>query len=731
MMRAAPLVVGALAGAIVGAAATYLSLRPGPEAAAGYAAAVDGPAASAAPPPAASRADAEPGPLPTSDRFAVYAFAAESAQPDELEFGIQRAAALPPSHRRAFELDALLMRLAEIDVARAVRFARTLRLETERLVPLFQLWAERDADAALAELERVDNPAAMREILLSLLDVLGDDERAVERVSAVLSPAQMASFRLDAAVRLAKTDPFRAIRRALALTDSSTRAAALSRIAAEWARQDPAAAFAQVDMLEDDSLRRAYQSAVLNEWARVDPDGVFALIRTGTVIGDPALLGSVLMSLASADPQAVLELAERMPIGTRAMAQMTAFRVLAERDLNAALAMLDALPRNRDRDQILSAVGQVFAQQDPDGALEWVRSLRPPSMNAVLSVVNGLASVDSERAVDLLLDGTLDGLGGLGARAPLGLMLTMNMVNGPADSARMGAIADRLVERADVAAAGQIGALMSGWARRDAEAAVEWLIANADRAGRQAVTQVASQLAAEDPVAAAGMMSRLPPEMHDDWLQSVAAGYAQYDPDAAAAWIAQYEGRPGFAAALASIAPALAQTDPQAAARMLDRVDGPAATLAATQVAAIWAASEPAAAAEWALQLGDAALRSNAVGSVVASWASQDPDGAEQWVLGLPRGGMRDQALQRLVPVAAARTGEVDRRMLDAFSSDAMRQGAVMSSAMQLANRDREAARRLVDEHIADPEARQQVYETIERSRGAAVAVPVPGIFLR
>src|SRR5690606_39921740 len=89
-------------------------------------------------------------------------------------------------------------------------------------------------------------------ILLSLLDVLGDDERAVERVSAALSPAQMASFRLDAAVRLAKTDPFRAIRRALALTDSSTRAAALRRIAAERARQDPAAAFAQVDMLEDE-----------------------------------------------------------------------------------------------------------------------------------------------------------------------------------------------------------------------------------------------------------------------------------------------------------------------------------------------------------------------------------------------------------------------------------------------------------------------------------------------
>src|SRR5690606_27740282 len=219
------------------------------------------------------------------------------------------------------------------------------------------------------------------------------------------------------------------------------------------------------------------------------------------------------------------------------------------------------------------AIGQVFAQQDPDGALEWAQSLRPPSTSAIMSVVNGTASADPERAVDLVLGG-----GPTPADSSLGLMLTMNALNSRPDQTE--AIADRLVAGNDPAAAARIGTLMSSWAQRDSEAALEWLIANANRAGREAVAQGAYQLAAADPVAAAGMMSRLPPDMHDAWLQSVAGGYAQYDPDAAAVWIMQYQGQPGFTAALATIAPALARTDPRAAARMLDRVEGPAETLA-------------------------------------------------------------------------------------------------------------------------------------------------------
>lgn len=719
-MRATALVVCTLAGAIAGSGATYLTLEASPEETSPYTAALAARSSSpAAPPPAAARAETAPGLLPASERFAVYAYAADSTQPAELESMIHRANGLPLSHRRAFELDALLIRLAELDAERAVRFARTLRLETERLIPLFQFWAERDASSALAELRSIDNPGAKREIALSLLDVLGDDERSIERIAAALSPAQIAAFRLDAAVRLTGQDPFRAMQRALALDDSTTRMSALSRIAVEWTRQDPAAALAQLETIPED-LRQSYHAAVLSEWARIDPDRVFAYVRSNKNALDLPRLAAVLSSLAPADPRAVLELAEEMPSDVRRLAQQTALRVIADRDPYAAIALIDAMPSNRDREQMLSSVGQAFAQRDPDGALEWAKSLRPPSTNAIMSVVNGIASTDPGRAVDLMLDDDL-----MSTSSSLGLMLAMSTLTRVQDTSRIAAIADRLVERNDPSTVDAMGMLISGWTERDPEAAVEWLIGNAERAGRPAVARVASQLATEDPIAAAAMMTRLPPELHGDWLQSVAAGYAQYDAEAAASWIMQYQGRPGFTGGLAAIAPALAQTDPRAAARMLEAVEGPVASLAASQVASVWAARDPAAAANWAVQLSDTATRSSAMGSVVSNWANRDPDGARRWVLGQPRGAARDAALQRLLPSMAARGGELDTRLLDAFSSDAIRQNAVMNAALQLAGRDPDAARRLVDQHITQPQMRQQAYTMIERSGASRIPLLV------
>ena len=727
-MRVARLAAAALAGAIVGVAAAYLFLQPGLEnpaqddAGAAPATLPDG-----APPRSPAASTVEPGPLPTSDRFAVYAYAAKSTEPDELESLIHSTAALAPSHRRTFELDALLVRLAELDVARAVRFARTLRLPTEHLVPLFQLWAEQDAGEALAALRDIDNPATVREIALALIDVLGGDERALERIAAVLSPAQVPAFRLEALVRLAETDPFRALQGALALSESSTRSYALNRIATEWARRDPAAALAQVDTIADDALRRSYQFLVLGEWARFDPEGVFEHIRSLRGVGDRDLPSfvSVLSALAPADPYAVLELAEELPGNVRGTAQQVAIGVIAARDPYEAIAKVESMPRHRDRERLLAAVAQAFGERDPDGALEWAKSLRPAQPNVLMSLVNGIASVDPERAMDLALGGDLGPL----SSSALPLMIATTTLAGLQDSTRIAAIADRLVASNDVNALNRIGTLMSAWSRRDPEAAVEWLIQNADRAGRQAIVQVASQLAAEDPMAAAGMIGRLPPDLQGDWLQSVAAGYAQYDAEGAAAWIMQYQGRPGFSQGLAAIAPALAQVDAPTAAGMLERADGSVASFAAGQVASIWAIRDPIAAADWAMQLDDAAARSNAISNVVSNWASQDPDGARRWVLGQPRGELRDQALQRLLPVATASGGEIDRQLLDAFSNDMHRQTAVMNAAMMLGNRDRDAARRLVDQYVTDAQIRQQAYTMIEQR--ANMAVMAPGIILR
>ena len=107
-MRASLLfVAGTLAGGLAGAAGTYFVLQGDGTSSIWTA------GSSGSPPETSSSSRSMPAddrdiqnveavPISTSDRLALYAYAAERTDPDELESLIQRAAALPPSHRRSF-----------------------------------------------------------------------------------------------------------------------------------------------------------------------------------------------------------------------------------------------------------------------------------------------------------------------------------------------------------------------------------------------------------------------------------------------------------------------------------------------------------------------------------------------------------------------------------------------------------------------------------------------------
>src|SRR5690606_368234 len=108
-------------------------------------------------------------------RIAVYARAAEASSSLEIESLIELALARPASRSRDLEVEALLARLAELDAPRAARFAQSHGLESRFLVPLYRVWAETDADAALDELSLLTPPFKQREIALEVLDVIGND----------------------------------------------------------------------------------------------------------------------------------------------------------------------------------------------------------------------------------------------------------------------------------------------------------------------------------------------------------------------------------------------------------------------------------------------------------------------------------------------------------------------------------------------------------------------------
>lgn len=659
--------------------------------------------------------------ISTDDRLALHEYAASDASPDELEAMIRRAAAAPPSRRRSFELDTLLTRLGETDPAAAVRVARSLRVEPELVAPVLVAWAERDPRAALAELRRIDDPAAARTFALALLDVFGNDERGLERFAGVLPEPQMRAFRLDAIVRLADRDPAAALERASSLPDPTARSRTAARIAVELARRDPAAAIARIDTIADEEARRAFQSAALNEWARIDPAAVFAYIRSDAGRDLPATAGlAAIQSVADADPQSLLAVADELRPEMRSLARQAALRAIAEQDPEAAIAILDASSTPNEREMLLSVIGDAYGRRDPERALEWARS-RPESANAMAAVLSGIAATNPGRAIELLLEQDEPG-----ARpGPVPSLAVINVLTRLRGSSELATFATRLLDTGTMRSSSYIRPLVTMWATEDPDAALEWTLANAERFDGETLSMIARQVASRDPLTAVRALDSLPMHLREEWLTNVAGSYAQHDPGAAVSWVMQHQGQPGFEQAVSIVAQGAAISDPQAAVLLLERVGLPIEPPVAVQVAAAWASREPAAAADWVLRLPDSARRS-AAGPVVSSWTARDPEAAKQWALGLSDPAMRDDALAAMLPALFATQGSVDLALLDAFGSDAARQNAILNTIGMIASRSRTDARRLVDAYISNPVLRDQAHDMIDNPRNPASSFFVP-----
>jgi hypothetical protein len=212
------------------------------------------------------------------------------------------------------------------------------------------------------------------------------------------------------------------------------------------------------------------------------------------------------------------------------------------------------------------------------------------------------------------------------------------------------------------------------WAARDPEAALEWLLANGDRASAASIAQAAEALGRTDPAAAAARVDQVPETLRARWIKAAAQGYADRNPEAALEWLTPYTGQDGYDAAVAAIAQRAARSDPQAAARIFARV-------------------ETATAAD---SLG-------AVSAIAAGLSARDVRAARAWAASLPAGNLRDTALTPVL-VASAANGAVERSLLAEFSNAVAEQRALGEAVIALARTDPAAARRLADEHALPPE---------------------------
>lgn len=540
----------------------------------------------------------------------------------------------------------------------------------------------------------------------ALLATVGGDEREIAATLASLpSNIDSPSLKVEVIAAAARASPSAALRSAVLLDDPVEQARALERIASIWAERDPRAALAELDVVGDERLRNAFRAAVLREWAREDTLAMVAYLGEHSDLSQQTLFGRTAFDeIQRVDAEALLELADGLPATIRDATKRAALTYLAEQDPGRALDYVASMAPGDYRDVLLMSIARGYARNDPDAALAWARGLESSGVaDRVLWVV---AESDPQRAVDMAF-----AVGSPDAQ----LQAIEALLSGGTVSPRI--FADRLFGLPDSRVRDRAVLMVAAnWMTRDPETALEWLLGNAARINANTFGELAQHLSVLDPATAARATSRIPNDARPAWLQGLARDYGRADPNGALAWIAQFEGQPGYDGAASELAQTLSQHDPPAAARLLASVDDTDRNPFRGATAAVgyyWAQQDPAAAAQWALGLGEDRARQGAIGAVARRWAVVNAPAARGWAMSLPQGALRDTALSNVL-YGMASTATPDGSLLGAFSSDAAREEAIRNVVLHLAGRDRDDARAWIDAHISDPQERERARRALE-----------------
>ncbi len=450
------------------------------------------------------------------ERLHILVSVAAHTEPEPLETAIAELAFRSASSRRTFELEALLLRLAEMDPRRSLSATQRWSLEARFVALVLRAWAAVDPGSALAALAGIPDTAVRRTAAVAMLDAIGFNARNLALVAENLPAGDGHAFSIHAITELSEHDPLTAMDIALALDEHATRHAAVAAIGRVWVRRDASAALDMMEALPDTwnnalSLREVFVSAAFAEWPHIAPDAALRLLTRSDVLTYLPIFVVAQTTLVLADtiPHSVLASLDRLDPELRESARDRAVTALAEQDLNAALAVVSTMPRARDNESLLGVVARAYASHDPDAATRWVHALDPPSQLATHGLFTVLAETDPDRALDMLV--TDIGNQPAGDTASPVSRLTSSLSTGALEH-RL--VAERLLEFDAPAYRSSLGAILSGWIAAEESTAAAWILQNLDtisvqtlavlpeRQRNDALTRETGRMACSDPSAA-------------------------------------------------------------------------------------------------------------------------------------------------------------------------------------------------------------------------------------
>lgn len=395
------------------------------------------------------------------------------------------------------------------------------------------------------------------------------------------------------------------------------------------------------------------------------------------------------------------------------------FLTWSRKDPDAALAWIDGLEQNADKDRATLALAKAWSRQEPIAALDaiWDR-LRPQDQ---LSLANNLGARDaSEADIDRILGWFNEHVASPQAYGAVLASFAREIGRSENPEAIAGVVARAGTSTTQLTSATYES--VRKWSIKDPESARKWMISLEDKDLRNAAVNGLAHgelQGRDDPVQAAEWLGQLDlPEDHDSIpqlstvIQNTVAALGGQDLDVEALLAHFPEAMREHAAS--DYAATFADGSPEKVLRFIEDQSLNEGSFRHAMGVAIrsWLGQDPPAVLEWVENLDGEHLQ-EATGEVAKVWAQDDPDRAIAWLSSRPDDAGKESAAvelaRQLAENDAARSFELAQRLTDSTERDRISTEAIKT----LAGRDLDQAARLLEDAVLSTETRRELEDRL------------------
>ena len=268
--------------------------------------------------------------------------------------------------------------------------------------------------------------------------------------------------------------------------------------------------------------------------------------------------------------------------------------------------------------------------------------------------------------------------------------------------------------------------LVEVWSRTNPEEAARWLVKQNAQVSAEGLNHLARRWGQNDFEAANALADTLTGRKRAAFLTGLASATVGLSKDELLAWVSRYESDPAYPNLIMSAAQRFAQEDVGAAMELIETLPEEARLASYRSVLPSLAFQDPEAAITLIDQIGNESVRDQLLPMVAGMWAHNDAESALDWALGLALGPTRDQAIVSISP--SLMEFDMDRAVdaINEIEDPEVRRGPVGQLLFTVESDDE--AIRLGRDYGFDRDAVLELRKNRGRMHGPGFLSPVPNI---